>query len=411
MPQPGVAPRALITANLLWDGRSDSAMRRGYVAVAGGLVVAAGEGPAPAAYRGWPLTELAELALLPGAIDAHVHLFMAGGPDPVDCLVDDLPMATLRAANRAAATLHAGITAARDMGGLGHADISLRRAIDAGLVPGPRLMVAGKLITMTGGQGHRFGREADGIDDCRRAAREQLKAGADLIKVMATGGVTTAGIEPGVPQLDLEELAAAVAEARKVGKTAAAHAQSATGTRQSILAGVRSVEHGVDLSDETIEMMLERGVYLVPTLSAPHWILHGAREGRPVPPAMVAKTERIYDLHRDSVRRASAAGVKIALGTDAGTPYNLHGMNLIEIELMVQAGLRPADAWRAATSSAAALLGMGDEAGTIEAGKRADLVAIAGNPFDDVTALPGRVRWVMQGGAVRRDDRSGGCRG
>ena len=408
MSEADCAPRTLIKAGILWDGRSDHASRPGYVAVDGGRIVAAAEGPSPAAYSGWPVIDLSAFAVLPGAIDAHVHLFMGAEADPVASLADDLALATLRASARARDMLSHGITTARDCGGREHADIALRTAIDCGIASGPRLLVSGKLITMTGGQGHRFGREADGIDDCRRAAREQLKAGADFIKLMATGGVTTAGVQPGVLQLELEELAAAVAEARKVGKLAAAHAQSPAGIKQSILAGVRSIEHGVDLPDEIIELMLERGAYLVPTLSAPYWIIEAARAGRPIPAAMVAKTERIYEVHRASVGRAAAAGVKMAMGTDAGTPYNRHGDNLGEIELLVDAGLTAADAWRTATAGAAALLGLGDEIGTIEAGKRADLIAIAGDPFADVRGLPQRIKWVMQAGNVRRDARSGG---
>jgi len=403
--------KLVIVASRMWDGRSDASNAPGWVAIAAGRISACGEGPVPKAYAGWPAVPLGEVTLLPGVVDAHVHLCLGAEPDPVSAMArEPAALTVLRAAARARRTLSAGVTTARDCGGRDWVDIALRDAIRGGEMPGPRLVVAGQAICITGGQGWPMGREADGIDDCRRAAREQLRAGADFIKLMATGGVLTPGSEPGTPQMDLEELSAAAAEARKAGRSSAAHAQGASGTRQAVLAGVRSIEHGVALPDEIIELMRQRDVYLVPTLSAPARILKaGTAAG--IPAAIVDKTRRVTETHLDSFRRAVAGGVRIAMGTDAGTPHNEHGQNLEELRLMVDAGMRPADAWRAATSGGAGLLGLLDEIGTIESGKRADLIAVTGDALADLRDLPGRTVWVMQGGAIVKDQLVGGVGG
>lgn len=403
-----VPTRLVISAARLWDGLSDALLEPGYVLVQGERIVGRGQGPVPALYAEWRRRDLGDVTLLPGLIDAHVHLSLTGEADPAATMARETSHRTaLRAARHARATLDGGIIAVRDCGGRDFGDIALRDAIAAGELRGPLIRAAGRAICMTGGHGWFFGRQADGIDDCRRAAREQLRAGADFVKVMATGGVLTPGIEAGLPQLELEELAAAVGEARKAGKPAAAHAQGLAGARQAVLAGVTSLEHGVDLSDELIELMARREVFLVPTFSAPQKILAAAPEGK-MPRHVVDKTLRLYEAHEVSFRRALAGGVRVAMGSDAGTPANRHGDNLDEVAYLVRAGMGAADAWRAATTGSAALLGLAGVLGVIDEDFQASLVAVSGNAMTDVECLPGRVVWVMQNGAVVNDHRGGG---
>lgn len=402
--------RLVIAAARLWDGLSDALLEPGYVLVQGERIMGRGQGSVPNLYAQWPRRDLGDATLLPGLIDAHVHLSLTGEADPTGTMARETSHRTaLRAARHARDTLDGGITAVRDCGGRDFGDIALRDAIAAGELRGPLIRAAGRAICMTGGHGWFFGRQADGIDDCRRAAREQLQAGADFVKVMATGGVLTAGSEAGLPQLELEELAAAVGEARKAGKPAAAHAQGLTGARQAVLAGVSSLEHGVDLSEELIELMARREVFLVPTFSAPQKILAAAPEGK-MPRHVVDKTLRLYEAHEASFRRALAGGVRVAMGSDAGTPANRHGDNLDEVAYLVRAGMRVVDAWRAATTGSASLLGLSGTLGSVDEGLQADLVAISGDAMTDVESLPGRVVWVMHKGAVVKDRSGGGVR-
>src|SRR6266700_5437107 len=208
--------------------------------------------------------------LLPGLINCHVHLCLGAEADPVRALKDDpAPLTALKALRHAQETVEAGVTTVRDLGGREYVELAVRRAIAEGHFPGPRILAAGRPICMTGGHGSFLGREADGPDDARKAVREQLKAGADVIKLIATGGVMTPGVEPGSSQLTLEEMRAAIDEARKAGRRTAAHAQGSTGIADAIEAGITTIEHGIYLTDEIIASMKAKGVFLVPTLAAP----------------------------------------------------------------------------------------------------------------------------------------------
>ncbi|MGE5560351.1 MAG: amidohydrolase family protein [Chloroflexota bacterium] len=357
-------------------------------------IVAPGATPA-----GEQVMSLAGCTVLPGLINAHVHLTMDGSPNPTVTSRADGPFgAAYKAVAAAEKTLRAGVTTVRDMGASGFMDIALRKAVAAGTVRGPRMLVSGECICMTGGHGWDGGCEVDGPDEARRGARRQLKAGADVIKIMATGGVMTPGVEPGSPQLTEEEMRAAVEEAHKAGKRTATHAQGTTGIKNAIRAGLDSIEHGIFLDDEAIQMMLDRGVYLVPTLVAPYHIVRGGIEAG-IPAFAVEKSKRVIDSHVASFDKARRAGVKIAAGTDAGTPLNAHGTLALEIELMVKAGMPVVDALHAATSVAAACLGLEDRIGTIEPGKYADLLAVKGDPLADPSALY-NVAAVWQGGVL-----------
>lgn len=364
------------------------------IQIEGDRIVAVTDGadpsdPPPAEDReGTETWDLAGKTVIPGLINCHTHLCLDGSGDPITAWnTRSLTENVLIAARHAEATLRAGITTVRDLHGPEGVDFGLRKAIHDGLVPGPRMLVSGRGLCMTGGQAHTLGaREVDGPDEARKGAREQLKAGADVIKVLATGGVMTPGVEPGAAQLTYEEMRAAIEEAEKAGKLTAAHAQGTAGIKNAVRAGVDSVEHGIYLDNEAIGMMLERGTFLVPTLAAVHHILEGGVEAG-IPAFVIEKTERVYEAHSASFQRAMEAGVRIAAGNDGGTPFNLADNLVSELECMVAAGMSPADALDTAHSTASELLRMADQIGTVEPGKLADLVVLGADPLADISAL------------------------
>lgn len=331
--------------------------------------------------------DLSGKTIMPGLIDCHVHLCLDGGPDPVTSLLgDSIPIITLKTALHARSTLEAGVTTIRDLGGVHYVDIAIRDSIESKLIPGPRILCCGKLVCMTGGHGWQFGREANGPARVREAVREQLKVGANVIKLMATGGVITKGVDPGVPQLTVEELTAGVEEARKAGRRTASHCQGNEGIKNALEAGIDSIEHGVGLDDEAIELMLKKGTYLVPTLNAPYQILkNGTRRG--IPSFVVEKTKFLAKSHQQGAKKAYKARVPIAMGTDAGIPFNRHGENGKELELLVKLGLSPLEAITASTKTASEVLGIEKRIGTLENGKVADLIVMKGNPLLDISLL------------------------
>lgn len=333
------------------------------------------------------LFDISGKSILPGLIDCHVHLCMDGSPDPITSLSrDSTPTLALKAALHALLTLNAGVTTVRDLGGKDYVDIAIRDGIETNLILGPRIICCGKLICMTGGHGWEFGREANGTNNVREAVREQLKAGADVVKLMATGGVMTKGSNPGSAQFTLEELTAGVEEARKAGRRTASHAQGNEGIKNALKAGIDSIEHGIFLDDEAIELMFREKVYLVPTLSAPYHILRAGVKGG-IPPFVVEKEKTVIKSNLQSVQKAYQAQIPIAMGTDAGTPFNLHGGNLKELEILMNVGLTPMEAIVSATKTASEVLGMERKIGTIERGKIADLIVVDGNPLEDIRLL------------------------
>lgn len=352
---------------------------------------------------------------LPGIIDAHLHTAYTGGPD-LSYYIRDLPsFFAIRATVHARNLLHAGVTSVRDGGSLAYIDIALRQAVDDGLIEGPRIRACGYGLKMTGGHGDTVYSPivhveqpalVDSPDDARRVARMNLKRGADHIKfISATGGVMSEGTEPGAPQFTVEELRAGVQEAHKRGKRAMAHTHGAQGVKNAITAGVDSVEHGSFLDDEAIEMMHKNDTFLVPTLLAVHRIVeHGEAGG--IPEYAVRKAEMVRDHHRASFAKAVEAGVKIAMGTDAGTPFNFHGENLAELPLMVAGGMTPMQAIVASTRTGAELLQLADDVGTIEVGKLADIIVVKGNPQEDIDLFGDKesVIHVMKDGKVVRSD-------
>lgn len=335
--------------------------------------------------------------LLPGLIDCHTHVCLSGGLNPVaDLATDSTSRRTVRAIEALRAQRRAGVTTIRDLGGAHGLDLELARGLREGWVEGPRMLAAGTVICITGGHACFIGIECDGADAVRRAARQQIKAGADLVKVIATGGVITPGVQPGAAQMTPDELRSACEEAHKADRRVAAHAQGTVGILNALRAGVDTIEHGFHLDPETIGLMVARGTALVPTFAAAVGILAGADRG--VPDYMVEKVRRIAEAHAASFRAALAAGVRLVCGTDAGTPLNPHGGIVVELGQFVAHGASPLQALRGATGGAAEAIGRPDR-GVIEPGRRADLLWVDGDPTTDLSALR-RVRAVWMDGQV-----------
>jgi len=376
-------PLVLSGARII-DGTGAEPVRGRSVVVEKGIITAVVEDAR--APRGNGL-DLAGHTLLPGLINCHVHLCVGAEADPVRPLREEpLALTAIKALLRARETARAGVTTVRDLGGREYAEIAVRRAIQEGLVDGPRIVAAGRPVCMTGGHGHWLGREADGPDDARKAVREQLKAGADVIKIVATGGVMTPGVEPGSPQLTLDEMRAAIEEARRAGRRTAAHAMASSGISDAIAAGITSIEHGIYLTEEIVAHMRRDGTFLVPTLNAPAAIASGGLAAG-IPDFMVRKSEVVVPAHVASFQLAHRAGVRIAAGADSGTPLNFHGSLLPELTLMVKYGMTPLEAIRAATVTAADCLGLADVTGRVAPGYAADLIAVAGDPAERIEAV------------------------
>ena len=341
------------------------------------------------------------LTLLPGLIDCHVHLCMGGEPDVVKAVEQETSTETLlKASQSARQTLQRGVTTVRDLGSRDHSIFVLKQAIDKGLTPGPRIIGAGLAICMIGGHLRRFiAREVEGVEQVRKVVREQIDAGAEVIKVIASGGVLTPGTFPDQAQMTLEELRAAVDEAKQAGCKVAAHAHSASGMKNAIHAGVHSIEHATLMDEEAAGLFGKYTVYMVPTLSA--LATTGAcRRGCGIPDDALDKAKAMTKRHQTSFRQAHRRGLLIAMGTDAGTPFNAHGDNAQELERMVAYGMTPMEAILASTSAGARLIGIDDQVGTIARGKEADLLLIDGNPLRTIDVLrdPTRIVGVMKRG-------------
>lgn len=342
-------------------------------------------------------------SLLPGMINCHAHICNDGAADLFAQVASDtVPLGTIRAVLNSQVTLRAGITTIRDCGAASQIALEVAKATDAGWIEGPAIRAAGRVVTMTGGHGHFIGREADGPDDVRKAVRAEIKGGAHFIKVMATGGVLTPGVDPSQTSFQPEEMRAAVEEAHKAGRPAASHAIGNAGIKNALRAGIDSVEHGFYLDDEAVDLALKNDAYMVPTLIAVDQIVqHGAAGG--IPDWVVRKAEAESGHHRESFAKAVSSGMRIAAGTDAGTPFNPHGDLALELAKMVEFGLSPTQAIVAATSAAARLLRMEHVIGTVATGLQADLILVPGDPTADITAM-GRPALVMKAGTIYRDD-------
>jgi imidazolonepropionase-like amidohydrolase len=323
--------------------------------------------------------------LLPGLIDCHVHLCSGAEADPGSAQDKLRPGdIVMRALERAQVSLAGGIIALRDCGGRDYLELSVRDAVNQGRAIGPTIRAVGRMICMTGGHGNRIARVADGVDDVVRAVREQIHAGADWIKIMATGGVMTPGVNPEDAHYSAAEMAAGVAEGKRFNRKTASHAQGAEGILNAVRGGVTSIEHGIFMNEACVAEMLAMDVYLVPTLAAVKHILEHKAQG--IASYVVEKAERAYDRHRQAVTMYYKAGGKIAMGTDAGTPFNRHGENARELAYMVEVGMAPVDSIKAATQTAATMLDLTDR-GRVAKGLRADLLIVNGDPTRDIAMV------------------------
>ena len=377
------------------DVINETVIENGCVLVEDGIIKEVGtECAAPADAK---VVDLGGKTLLPGLFNCHVHMCSAAGNGVHEDLSD--AKTTVRALNNLKTLVHSGVTYIRDAGAPHFIDVDLHEAQLKGEILAPEMQTSGRCICMTGGHGHADGREADGADDCRKAAREQLKAGAGWIKLMATGGVMTKGVEPGSPQLTEEELRAAIEEAHKVGAKTFTHAQGMTGIKNALRAGIDSIEHGFFMDDWCFDWMKEHNVFFVPTLAAPYWIKHyGTAAG--IPDYMVRKVENTIEAHMDTFRKAHKAGVKIALGTDAGTPFNKFDKTAFEAVLMVKNGMTPMEAIQCGTIHAAELMSVKDTHGSVTVGKKANFSIFEKNPLKDIQAMMDCAMTVLNGEIV-----------
>lgn len=410
---PGQSRIYALKAARLFDGNGNAPATPGLVVVANGKIQSVG-GPTPA---GATVIDLGDATLLPGFIDAHTHITDEFSPDYTGSMLLGLqrtiPEKAIRSTANARVTLLAGFTTVRNVGANDFLDVGLRNAINAGVVPGPRMLISVHPIGSTGGHcddgdSFRFGALAhesgpeDGVvnsaDQARYAVRFNIKYGADVIKTCASGGVLSPTDDVDAPQLSQEELNALISEAHDLKRKTAAHAHGAEAAKRAIRAGIDSIEHGTFLDDEALKMMHDRGVYLVPTLTT----RVGLAESK-FPPLVQEKAARAVAQQDNMVRRALALGVKIALGTDAAV-YP-HGENAREFALMAADGMSPAQSLRAGTSVAADLLGLQDRIGVLKPGMIADIVAVPGNPLDDIKVTQS-VIFVMKDGVIYRNDRA-----
>ncbi|MGY1809744.1 amidohydrolase family protein [Blastococcus sp. SYSU D00669] len=396
--------RRVFTGGQVFDGAGSPAARADVV-VEDGRVVEVGLG-----LDGDEAVDCTGATVLPGFFDCHVHVMMSG-VDVLRQLQTPFSYAFYEAVHNLRRTLAQGFTHVRDAGG---ADLGVAEAVRNGLIAGPRMQISISMISQTGGHGdgwHVCGADlphlqphpgrprtvVDGPDEMRRTVRELVRAGADVLKVATSGGVLSARDDPQHPHFRRAELDVLVEEAEAAGIAVMAHAQSTAGIKAAVRAGIRSIEHGIFLDDEAIDLMLERGTWLVPTLSAPRAVLDAVAAGAALPEAMLAKAVAVQKVHDASVARAAEAGVRIAMGTDTGV--GPHGSNLGELALMAGVGMSPEEVWRATTLEAARLLRVENGYGSLEPGKVADLVVLDG-ALPDLTGLAGRVREVYRDGQL-----------
>jgi imidazolonepropionase-like amidohydrolase len=405
--QAAPAPKTVvIRAGRLLDVRTGKALANQVIIIQDDKIASVGSGTQIPA--GSQVIDLSSATVLPGLIDAHTHITMTTNFG-YSRLGISIPREALNGARNARVTLDAGFTTIRNVGASGFTDVALRDAINAGDVPGPRMLVSGPALSITGGhcddnllpfEWHaQSDGVADGVEAVQHKTREIIKYGADLIKICATGGVLSHGDNPQASQYTLDEMKAIVADAHRLGRKVAAHAHGAQGIRWASEAGVDSIEHGSYIDDAAIAEMKKNGTYLVPTLYLADWFLANA-ERIGTPPELIGKAREVMPAARKNVARAFAAGVKVGFGTDAAV-YP-HGLNAHEFAVMVKLGLTPLQAIQAATINDADLLGWSDKVGTLEPGKWADVVAVDGDPLADVTTLE-RVKFVMKGGEIIRN--------
>jgi len=402
---PGSAPsRTLVRVGHLLDVKTGKLADAQTIVVVGPLIQSIAPTASVTAQVGDVVVDLGALTVMPGLIDVHTHLNYDTDFDPYHELIKTEAKQAINGVANARTTLMAGITTVRNVGTDSYADVDLRDAINAGQVPGPHMQVSGPALGITGGhcdnnllplEYHSVGEGvADGIAAVQHKVRQNIKYGADLIKICATGGVLSKGDDPQASQYTLEEMQAIVADAHRLGRKVAAHAHGAQGILWASKAGVDSIEHGSYINDDAIAEMKKQGTYLVPTLYLEDWMLANGH----LPPFYHQKMIDVSGVAKGNIKRAMQAGVKIAMGTDAAV-YP-HGLNAHELEVYVnQLGMAPLAALQSATINAADLMGWTAKTGTLEPGKWADIIAVEKNPLDDVRVLQD-VKFVMKAGVV-----------
>lgn len=378
--------RTLFTNGKVFDGHSE--ISDGDVVVENGRIVDVGVG-----LDGDEAVDLDGNTLMPGFFDCHVHVAFSD-IDIWRLIQEPFSLQFYKAAQNLQATLQAGVTTVRDAGG---ADLGVKTAVERGMIPGPRMQISLSMISQTGGHGDGWlasgqriklmsahpGRPetvVDGPDEMRRVVRSLIRAGADVIKVATSGGVLSPRDDPRHAHFAPDELDVLVAEAAAAGAWVMAHAQAYDGIKNAVRAGIRSIEHGIFLDDEAIELMVERGTYLVPTLLAPRGVIEAADAGAQFPAESLEKARSVIEIHRQSFAAAVDAGVKVAMGTDSGVTR--HGRNLDELGLMAENGMDPLEVLRSATSVAAELMGLEDSVGSLRPGMIADMAVVSGDPLD-----------------------------
>ncbi len=405
---PATAKRTLIRAGHLLDVKTGKVADSQTIVVVGDTIQSIAPSASVTPQAGDEVIDLGRMTVLPGLIDVHTHLTMNTDFDPYRELTTTNAKEAINGVVNARTTLLAGFTTVRNVGAGGYVDVTLRDAINSGQVPGPHMQVSGPALGITGGhcddnllpfEYHQVGEGvADGIAAVQQKVRQNIKYGADLIKVCATGGVLSKGDDPQAAQYTLEEMKAIVADAHRLGRKVAAHAHGAQGILWASEAGIDSIEHGSYINDEDIAEMKKNGTYLVPTLYLEDWQLEKGN----LPPFYHQKMVDVIAVAKNNIKRAMQAGVKIALGTDAAV-YP-HGLNAHELDVYVnQLGMAPLAALQTGTVNAADLMGWSAKTGTLEPGKWADIIAVEKNPVDDVRVLQD-VKFVMKGGVVYKGD-------
>jgi imidazolonepropionase-like amidohydrolase len=405
-----------ITGGTLFDGSGRNLLEHAAILIEGNVFKEVGKEDQISLPEGCKVIDVAGRTVIPGMMDTHVHLVLGqeeqvlwkwGALPPL--LEHSLPLIGLKAYARVKETLEMGFTTLRDVGDIGYATVALRDAINSGIVDGPRLQASGPYLNTTGGHGNAMPPwlirtdllypVADGVDGVLKAVRQNIKMNTDWIKFTATGGATMNTWDK--QQFSEVEMKTLINEAHDKGKPVAGHCVWAKGTLTAVRLGIDTVEHGIDLTEEVVDLMIEKGIYLVPTLYAPVEIGKRGKEFG-FSPEQVTAAQRIVERHITSFQMALEAGVNIAMGTDAGYGPPIHGTNAYELELMVENGMRPMQALMAATSTAARLMRIDDKVGTIEEGKLADLVVVDGNPLDDIKILQDkeRIALVIKDGTV-----------
>ena len=404
-----------VRAATLIDGTGADPARGRFIVIDEGVITRIAADPP----KGAEVIDLGELTVMPGLIDCHVHL--AVGQDAIQQrLLTPPSLSTAMALLAARTTLDAGFTTVRDAG---FTTRGVKMAVERGLFPGPRMRIAVTPLSQTGGHGdsmmpsgvnvslasrstgdpERPNGVVDGVDAVRHATREILRAGADQIKIMTSGGVLSPNDEPAATGFSPEEIAAAVYEAHAAGKTVMSHAQATQGIKNAVLAGIESIEHGIYLDEEACALMKKHGTYLVATLIAPLWVLRRAeKDPSSIPPYALRKAKEVVEVHRQAFRMAHESGVKIAMGTDTGV--GPHGTNAEEIAIMVENGMTPMQAIVATTKTAAECMRVEKLVGPIEVGKRADIVGVRGDPLSNIGLFkdPTSVAFVMKDGAIHK---------